>query len=384
MEFKFKNLGFIKEANIEMGNLTIICGENNTGKTYLTYSIYAFYDKLLALDKVEIDIKEKIGIIENTFADKLTQIFFVEEDYFEKTQFNVIYNISKKEKNLFNLPKNYEIGINDIQNIFIITSERSGVSVFYKEIDNNRSSVIELISKEKDKISPNSIQKILDEFVSYYVTPIGQNIKYVRNFEKYSKQKSFLVTENNKELFELWKNIVGGEYKTNNSGYYLEYEQDKTIPLYLSSSNAKSLMLFDLYIKNIAQNNDLLIIDEPELNLNPKNQCLMAKLIVKLINNGVNILMTTHSDYIIKEINNSIMLSNEFKNKKNIMEQYNYTEKDILIPDKVKAYVINTKTRKADKVKVDKYGMDMKMFDDIIYNINKVSDDIYYSLDEND
>jgi len=33
MIFEFKNLGAIKEAQIEMGKLTVISGKNNTGKT---------------------------------------------------------------------------------------------------------------------------------------------------------------------------------------------------------------------------------------------------------------------------------------------------------------------------------------------------------------
>ena len=34
------HLGLIDQADIELADLTIICGENNTGKTYITYLIY--------------------------------------------------------------------------------------------------------------------------------------------------------------------------------------------------------------------------------------------------------------------------------------------------------------------------------------------------------
>ena len=49
MRFGIKNLGPIKDANIEIGDLTIICGKNNCGKTYLTYSIYIFLTKFCAI-----------------------------------------------------------------------------------------------------------------------------------------------------------------------------------------------------------------------------------------------------------------------------------------------------------------------------------------------
>ena len=42
MTFRFKNLGPIKKADLELGDLTIIAGRNNTGKTYLVYALYGF------------------------------------------------------------------------------------------------------------------------------------------------------------------------------------------------------------------------------------------------------------------------------------------------------------------------------------------------------
>ena len=46
MKFTFKNLGKLDEAEIEVKDLTIVCGENNTGKTYLLYAIYGFLSYL--------------------------------------------------------------------------------------------------------------------------------------------------------------------------------------------------------------------------------------------------------------------------------------------------------------------------------------------------
>ena len=42
MKFSIKNLGPIKDAQLELGDLTIVCGKNNTGKTYLAYSFFDF------------------------------------------------------------------------------------------------------------------------------------------------------------------------------------------------------------------------------------------------------------------------------------------------------------------------------------------------------
>jgi predicted ATPase len=42
MKFELEKLGLIDHAEIELADLTLICGENNTGKTYVTWAIYGF------------------------------------------------------------------------------------------------------------------------------------------------------------------------------------------------------------------------------------------------------------------------------------------------------------------------------------------------------
>ena len=46
MEIQLKNIGMLDEAEFEVGDITLICGENNTGKTYVTYSLYGYLDFL--------------------------------------------------------------------------------------------------------------------------------------------------------------------------------------------------------------------------------------------------------------------------------------------------------------------------------------------------
>ena len=42
LKIHIKNLGILKQAEFSLGDLTLICGENNTGKTYATYALYGF------------------------------------------------------------------------------------------------------------------------------------------------------------------------------------------------------------------------------------------------------------------------------------------------------------------------------------------------------
>ncbi|MBL0707827.1 MAG: AAA family ATPase, partial [Sulfurimonas sp.] len=49
LNINFKNLGSISEGNIKLNKLTLICGENNSGKTYLNYMLYELLDKRFTL-----------------------------------------------------------------------------------------------------------------------------------------------------------------------------------------------------------------------------------------------------------------------------------------------------------------------------------------------
>ena len=42
VKFRFGNIGPVKDATLELGDLTVIAGRNNTGKTYIVYSLYGF------------------------------------------------------------------------------------------------------------------------------------------------------------------------------------------------------------------------------------------------------------------------------------------------------------------------------------------------------
>ena len=42
LKFRMTNIGAVKQAEVELGDFTIIIGRNNTGKTHMAYAIYGF------------------------------------------------------------------------------------------------------------------------------------------------------------------------------------------------------------------------------------------------------------------------------------------------------------------------------------------------------
>ena len=65
MKIKIKNLGPLDEAEFVLGDFTIICGANNTGKTYATYALFGF----LYFWEEGFDIGIKKEFIEELFSE---------------------------------------------------------------------------------------------------------------------------------------------------------------------------------------------------------------------------------------------------------------------------------------------------------------------------
>lgn len=252
-------------------------------------------------------------------------------------------------------------------NSFIVTSERTGIELFYKEIDRNRSNIAESMSlkNKNNRLNKEIIKNIISESVSDYSSPISDNIKSIR--DGYSAKSGDLTNSNNfQHIIESLKKISKGSFLRNDIGNTVFIANNKIeIPLPIASSSIKSISLIDLYINNLASIGDTLIIDEPELNLHPDNQIKMAELIARLVNSKIRVMITTHSDYLVREINNRIKLHSLFKKDKNKAMSYVDLGIDIIDPNIVSIYNIS-EDGFLSSVDIDNDGMGRVIFDEVI------------------
>lgn len=102
MKINIKGLGAIKETTIDLNKrLTVFCGHNNTGKTYVSYIIYAltsgrnFEPMFLQDDKLKSLLEEKKLILtidkEDIWKYRNNTIKHIEENL------NEIFGISKDQ-----------------------------------------------------------------------------------------------------------------------------------------------------------------------------------------------------------------------------------------------------------------------------------------------
>ena len=139
-------------------------------------------------------------------------------------------------------------------------------------------------------------------------------------------------------------------------------------------SSARGLSDLYFFLRHVARKNHLLIIDEPESHLDTTNQILLARLLVRLVQAGLKVILTTHSDYLIKELNNLIMLSSSFAHKARTIKKLKYAKDDCIAPDRIRAYVATENS--IAKCSIDKFGIDMPNFDETINKINDVANEL--------
>lgn len=460
MQITFKNLGTIRQADLTLGDLTIVCGKNNTGKTYVTYATYGFLDywhKELSIDipsDIVTQVMEKGSIsvpIEQfaknaekilkaasvQFSKHIDKVFAGKESLFEDSSLSVevekakdykTYGVSYKagsadrsllevtsDKNDENLnisllvnrntedlpPRSYiesmiSAAVRDLvfkdkmPRPFIASAERTGSAIFQKELDFTRSRLVDMIS---DKESTLSISRLLGGFKAEYPIPVKRNVDFIRNLSSIINKNSVFSKEH-PDVLEHFADIIGGEYKVSKDGeiqFVPSKKKSVKLSLVESSSAVRSMLDIGFYLRHIAQPGDLLIVDEPELNLHPENQRKVARLFAMLVNHGIKVFITTHSDYIIKELNSLILFNQRSDRLLALAKKERYSTQEFLSHEKVRVYMAKEDLTKVDgankrircntlvEAEVSKeFGIALASFDDTIEDMNRIQDEIVW------
>ena len=111
----------------------------------------------------------------------------------------------------------------------------------------------------------------------------------------------------------LEREILSGQIQSlkpsSNAYPEFQYHPSKTaqdMRLSRSSSMISELAPAVLFLRGIVEPGDTLFFEEPEAHLHPAAQSKMAVAITRIVRAGVRVLVTTHSDWLLKEIGNLI------------------------------------------------------------------------------
>ena len=73
------------------------------------------------------------------------------------------------------------------------------------------------------------------------------------------------------------------------------------------SSSVRDMALFLVYLKHAAELGDMVILEEPEINLHPSNHVLLARLIAKLAAAGLRMVVSTQSPYFLEQLSHCVV-----------------------------------------------------------------------------
>ncbi|OEJ15528.1 ABC transporter ATP-binding protein, partial [Brachyspira hampsonii] len=160
-----------------------------------------------------------------------------------------------------------------------------------------------------------------------YMTKYEYNLikKILYNTEEVNTTEQILAEEKLEKIYNKLSEAVNGKIINKDNDFYLE-EENFTEPISIHSLSAglKSFAVIKMLIeKNALKEEDILILDEPEIHLHPKWQLLYAEIIVllqKIFN--VYVIVTTHSPYFLEAIE-------MYSKKHNLNEKTNYYLSDI-------------------------------------------------------
>ncbi len=115
---------------------------------------------------------------------------------------------------------------------------------------------------------------------------------------------------------EIEDDILNGSIKTERSettNYpqfgYRQSGWTETLPLNNASSMVSELAPVLLYLRHQVSPGDVLIIEEPESHLHPSMQVQFTRQLAAMVNAGIRIIITTHSEWVLEELANLVRLS---------------------------------------------------------------------------
>lgn len=278
MKLKIENIAGIKDAEIEIKDLTLITGKSGSGKTSILKSIEAFVNanddmggKVLK-DKVLFILKE-IGYN----FDKLKKLDL--ETLMEIYE----HNLKVKREEILKLQ-------NKIEKIGNEKVEKALADNIFSKIFNKEVSEEGKIENEKSyfKFKNNEISDLRINETYFKALKLNFKTEEFYDFFKQEETNSVEMVFNDKKMEKiknLFDNVKGRVIPNNDFFKKLVYfENGKKINLEnISSSLFKFVLLKFLLEKAILKDDDVLIIDDIQNNLDEELQNKMAKIIISLI-----------------------------------------------------------------------------------------------------
>jgi predicted ATP-dependent endonuclease of OLD family len=360
MFLKLKGIGKIRDSQIELRGITVIAGENNTGKSTFGKTLYCMFNAFCNAassiydERAESikDILERSSLFDSqvVFLDKLiNDVLLLKEafstDSFRRVMLESAGTISDSDiKRIDEIVKNCTSDIEqivflsdeDIQKTIVTQHFRNEFAGQINHINNpDAPSAVTLGIKGNDvevSILKNECSAFSDKVgilhdATYIDTPFvldDAQRNYIHFYynansghrynllgkmlieEKITPVAETIIKQKLVTLLASIDSVVNGDFKKTPKNGLTFVDQNMRRPVMLSNVSA-GLKTF-LIIKRLLEagkikEHGVLILDEPEIHLHPELQIKFAEILVLLQKElDLTILLTTHSPYFLNAI----------------------------------------------------------------------------------
>ncbi len=227
----------------------------------------------------------------------------------------------------FDLILTYDLNINDFivkyTPILYLPASRSGIMLLYANyLANDMNNKVTVTHRKKNVENEYGVTAPVYDFLMFLLKHKDREI-----IEQYKGKILDFINENI---------IHGSLAQVGNTMKYTPESSDGSIPIYLSSSLVSELAPICQVLSGI-NNIQYILYDEIETCQHPTKQLQLARMLIRMVNAGYKMIVSTHSDTMAAAINNLITLSWK-KDSKGLAEELGYNEDDLLKDSDIHAY----------------------------------------------
>lgn len=264
----------------------------------------------------------------------------------------------------------------NISEVRMLTVERNSIYTFKTELSLSRNELIDQIQQTgKSEID---VLSIINRSSRRYPQAVRSSLRIANDLENISKKESKFADV----ATMIEQDLLLGEVSTTKNGD-VEFQgrgmaKGKRLPFHLSSSIVKTMASLVIYLRHLANVGDTLIVDEPEMNFHPDVQVMLARIFAMLSTRGLRVVVSTHSDYIIREINNLIMAGTISRDEhKQLPHGIGYSQDMLLDREDMSVLYFERKGKTSVQVnalQIDNDGFVMPSMDEAIADQNMTSE----------
>ncbi len=154
----------------------------------------------------------------------------------------------------------------------------------------------------------------------------------------------------------------------------------RSLPLASSSAAAKSLAQVVRFVRQHPSRNEVVIVDEPEQNLHPDKQVVVARSLIEFATHNASVMLSTHSDYVLREINHCVMAAHPSPRVREVARSLGYDAAVAIKPSQVGAYFLHDGV--AEALEVTETGFQVPSIDAVIEAQSLAAQSLYAAIDE--